>query len=77
MLGRLGMTVQQCLEAYKRMAEQAFTPKKKWLHWKLTILASPGGEFSGESLADAVKKIVKEHTGDEEAVFADKTCVKT
>jgi hypothetical protein len=77
MLGRLGMTVQQCLEAYKRMAEQAFTPKRKWLCRKLNMPASPRGKFSGKSLADAVKKIVKEHTGDEEAVFADKTCVKT
>ncbi|CAG5156682.1 uncharacterized protein ALTATR162_LOCUS4479 [Alternaria atra] len=77
MLGLLGMTVQQCLEAYKRMAEQAFTPKRKWLCRKLNMPASPRGKFSGKSLADAVKKIVKEHTGDEEAVFADKTCVKT
>lgn len=77
MLGRLGMTVKQCLEAYKRMAEQAFTPKGNKLSRAFSLPASPRGEFAGKALADAVKKIVKERTGDEEAVFADKTCVKT
>ncbi|KAB2098891.1 hypothetical protein AG0111_0g12907 [Alternaria gaisen] len=77
MLGRLGMTVRLCLEAYKRMAEQAFTPKGNKLSRTFSLPASPRGEFAGKALADAVKKIVKERTGDEEAVFADKTCVKT
>lgn len=77
MLGRLGMTVKQCLEAYKRMAEQAFTPKGNVFSRTFSLPASPQGRFSGEHLADAVKKIVKEYTGDAEAVFADKTCVKT
>ncbi|RYN19950.1 hypothetical protein AA0112_g10878 [Alternaria arborescens] len=77
MLGRLGMTVKQCLEAYKRMAEQAFTPKGNKLSRTFSLPASPRGEFAGKALADAVKKIVKERTGDEEAVFADRTCVKT
>ncbi|CAN9473751.1 unnamed protein product [Alternaria alternata] len=77
MLGRLGMTVKQCLEAYKRMAEQAFTPKGNKLSRAFSLPASPRGEFAGKALADAVKKIVRERTGDEEAFFADKTCVKT
>jgi hypothetical protein len=77
MLGRLGMSVKQCLEAYKRMAEQAFTPKGNRFFRAFSLPASPRGKFSGNYLADAIKKIVKECTGDEEAVFADKTCVKT
>ena len=71
------MTVKQCLEAYKRMAEQAFTPKGNKLSRTFSLPASPRGEFAGKALADAVKKIVKERTGDAEAVFADRTCVKT
>ena len=71
------MTVKQCLEAYKRMAEQAFTPKGNKLSRTFSLPASPRGEFAGKALADAVKKIVRERTGDEEAFFADKTCVKT
>ncbi|CAN9139990.1 unnamed protein product [Alternaria alternata] len=71
MLGRLGMTVEQCLEAYKQMAEKAFTPKAH------RMKASPRGVFSATSLADAVKEIVKKYAGDAEAVFADRTCVKT
>ena len=77
MLGRLGMTVRLCLEAYKRMAQQAFTPKGNKLSRSFSLPASPRGEFAGKALADAVKKIVKERTGDAEAVFADRTCVKT
>ncbi|RYN17623.1 hypothetical protein AA0112_g11960 [Alternaria arborescens] len=75
MLGRLGMTVQQCLEAYKQMAEKAFTPKGNII--TRGIPAQPRGEFSAISLADAIKDIVKKYTGDAEAVFADRTCVKT
>ncbi|RYO58845.1 hypothetical protein AA0116_g7222 [Alternaria tenuissima] len=77
MLGRLGMTVQQCLEAYKQMAEKAFTPKTNRIARGFSLPAPPRGEFSATSLADAIKDIVKKYTGDAEAVFADRTCVKT
>ncbi|RYN91435.1 hypothetical protein AA0119_g10441 [Alternaria tenuissima] len=77
MLGRLGMTVQQCLEAYKQMAEKAFTPKANRITRVFSLPSPPKGEFSATSLANAIKDIVKEYTGDAEAVFADRTCVKT
>jgi hypothetical protein len=76
MLGRLGMTVMNCLKAYKQMAERAFTPVKS----KLTAWAHPAppkGKFSGESLADAVKDIVEEYADDAQAIFASEACVKT
>jgi hypothetical protein len=70
MLGRLKMSVAECLRAYREMAKEAFQPK-------LRFLAPPGGKFSATKLTKAVKKIVKERTGDSETVFADKQCVKT
>jgi len=79
MLGPLRMTVAQCLKAYKAMAERAFTPIDKGTAWSWVphLPARPGGAFSGSALADAVKDIVQEYKGDEEAVFADTTCCKT
>ena len=56
MLGRLGMTVDDCIRAYKKVAEQAFTPKP------LKILpASPSGAFSAEQLELAIRKTIREH----------------
>jgi len=55
MLGRLGMTVDECLRAYKEVAQQAFTPKKPKL---FRLPASPTGAFSATTLEDAIKKTV-------------------
>jgi hypothetical protein len=78
MLGPLRMTVAQCLKAYRVMAERAFTPISIGvLGWIPQLPAPPGGTFSGESLADAVRDIVQEYTRDCESVFANKICCKT
>jgi hypothetical protein len=78
MLGRLQMTVAQGLKAYRVMAERAFTPTDTGvLGWMTKLPVPPRGSFSGKSLADAIKEIVKEYTGDPEVVFAEKTCCKT
>jgi len=54
MLGRLGMTVNECIQAYKEVAQQAFTVKPK-LPW----VPSPAGAFSATSLKAAIEKTVK------------------
>ena len=92
MLGRLGMTVDECIRAYRRVAEQAFTPKRT-----VSILpAPPRGAFSAQALEAAIKQIVREYCTDEECVvcrrqghpttdtcphsdlaFRDKSCTKT
>jgi hypothetical protein len=78
MLGPLKMTVAQCLKAYRVMAQRAFTPIDNGiLGWMPQLPGPPGGTFSGTSLADAVKDIVEQYTGDREAPFANKTCCKT
>ncbi|KAH7136844.1 hypothetical protein B0J13DRAFT_506566 [Dactylonectria estremocensis] len=59
MLGRLGMTVEQCLQAYTKMAQMAFTPKRG-----LRLPASPSGAFSAQALETAIKQTVREYCTD-------------
>ena len=82
MLGRLGMSVDQCLRAYKKMAEKAFT-----LKWGFHLPASPSGAFSATALEEAIKIVIREQCQDErcksngcqhgETAFRDKECCKT
>ena len=54
MLGRLGMTANDCVRAYRELAREAFTSKRT------TILpASPAGAYSAKSLESAIKKTVR------------------
>ncbi|KAK3326112.1 acyl transferase/acyl hydrolase/lysophospholipase, partial [Apodospora peruviana] len=55
MLGRLGMSVDECIRAYKKVAQQAFTPKKTRI-----FPASPSGAFSAKALEAAIKQTVRE-----------------
>ena len=72
------MTVAQSLKAYRVMAQRAFTPiDSKILAWVPHLPARPGGTFSGDSLAEAIKDIVQEYNEDREAPFADRTSCKT
>ncbi|KAI0412396.1 hypothetical protein F5X98DRAFT_379817 [Xylaria grammica] len=56
MLGRLGMTVDECIRAYDKVAQTAFTPKRT-----LSLLpASPKGAYSAQALEGAIKQTVRE-----------------
>ncbi|PGH12599.1 hypothetical protein AJ80_06657 [Polytolypa hystricis UAMH7299] len=91
MLGRLGMTADECIRAYRKVAQQAFTPKRTSL-----LPARPSGAFSAKALENSIKQIVREFCLEEECIshrrqglstvdtcphsdmtFQDKTCVKT
>lgn len=54
MLGRLGMTVDECIQAYKEVARQAFTPKRTTF-----LPASPAGAFSAKALEAAIKMMLR------------------
>ncbi|ETS80274.1 hypothetical protein PFICI_07803 [Pestalotiopsis fici W106-1] len=54
MLGRLGMTVDECIRAYDQVGEAAFTPKTRS---RLSI-APPRGAYSATNLEEAIKKVV-------------------
>ncbi|KAM0438146.1 hypothetical protein ACHAQK_006880 [Fusarium lateritium] len=56
MLGKLGMTVDECIRAYKKVAQQAFTPKARAI-----IPGRPNGAFSATQLEAAIKQTVREH----------------
>ncbi|KAJ9322858.1 hypothetical protein DTO027B5_2900 [Paecilomyces variotii] len=91
LLGRLSMTVDDCIRAYKKVAQQAFTPKRT------TILpASPSGSFSATQLESVIKQTIREYCIDpqcvaqrkqgkqtintcshEEMHFRDRSCTKT
>ena len=55
MLGRLGMTVGECVRAYKKVAQQAFTPKRTAI-----LPARPTGAFSATALEAAIKQTIRE-----------------
>ncbi|CAI7601639.1 unnamed protein product [Penicillium glandicola] len=91
MIGRLDMTVDECIRAYGKLAAQAFTPKP------VSFLPTPAKPaFSAKALEDAMKQIVTEYCMDIECVtrrrkydttvdtcphsnmaFQDHTCKKT
>ncbi|KAI0861334.1 acyl transferase/acyl hydrolase/lysophospholipase [Xylaria cubensis] len=56
MIGRLGMTVDECIRAYDDVGQAAFTPKRK-----LLPIARPKGAFSAKALEAAIKKVVKDN----------------
>jgi hypothetical protein len=63
MLGRLGMTVDECIRAYGKVAAKAFTPKRTSI-----FPASPSGAFSAKALEAAIVQTVREFCVEEECV---------
>ncbi|KGO78332.1 Acyl transferase/acyl hydrolase/lysophospholipase [Penicillium italicum] len=63
MLGRLGMTVDECIRAYRKVAERAFTPKAHAI-----IPARLNGAFSAHALEEAIKQTVTEFCTNRECV---------
>ncbi|KAJ5633313.1 FabD/lysophospholipase-like protein [Penicillium lividum] len=59
LLGRLGLTVDECITAYRKVAKQTFTPKRTSF-----LPAAPKGAFSEKSLEDSIKEIVREYCTD-------------
>ncbi|KAH7162472.1 acyl transferase/acyl hydrolase/lysophospholipase [Dactylonectria estremocensis] len=67
MLGRLGMTVDECIHAYKKVAQQAFTPKRTAI-----FPASPSGAFSATQLENAIRQTIRDHCVQPECVEQNK-----
>ncbi|KAM0324875.1 hypothetical protein ACHAQA_007841 [Verticillium albo-atrum] len=65
MLGRLGMTVTECIQAYRVMAEKAFTRKRTTI-----FPGSSRGAFSATALEEAIRDIIKAHCTAAGAVIA-------
>jgi hypothetical protein len=93
MLGRLGMTVDECIRAYNKVAQAAFTPKRTlWSKFP----APPNGVYSAKALEDAIRQTVREFCPEspcldqrrrgvvptppcphEDAIFRSTSCTKT
>ncbi|KAH8757174.1 hypothetical protein F5883DRAFT_525714 [Diaporthe sp. PMI_573] len=92
MLRRLQITVDECIQAYDKVGQAAFTPKRRIL----LLPAEPKGAFSATALKKAIKQVVRENCTDPECtskqsenpqgettcthddlLFRDETCTKT
>src|SRR5205814_1267914 len=56
MLGRLRMTVDECIEAYTSLSDRVFEKKAH----RVTIRGNLQGRFDTTALEDAIKQILKE-----------------
>ncbi|KAI2608804.1 FabD/lysophospholipase-like protein [Hypoxylon fragiforme] len=83
MLGRLQMKVDDCIKTYRRMAQKAFTPKRR-----LPFPAPPAGAYSATALENAIKEVIRTLCKDNhclatqscshgDLLFRDETCTKT
>ena len=70
MLGRLGMSVGDCIDAYTRLSDEVFQ-KKHYLPIKLS--GQTQARFDTKALEDAVRKIVSENStpSDENLLLRD------
>jgi patatin-like phospholipase/acyl hydrolase len=69
MLGKLGMTVQQCIDAYYRLSERIFGRK----HPRARLSGGlDAAKYSGSRLRDCVRELIHEHRSDEDLpMFAE------
>lgn len=67
MLGRLEMTVDECIEAYKTMSPQLFTK----LHHRLNLRGKVQGRFDHTAIESAVKDILRNKGLDEDELLRD------
>lgn len=60
MLGRLQMSISQCIQAYLEMSEEVFRPKRKALDLlgKTIDLVKVRGRFDSEQLKQSIQDIV-------------------
>jgi len=69
MLGRLRMTIDECIDAYLSLSDQIFQKKRH----RVTIKGNIQGRFDSEELAQAVKKIVTGKGLQEDTLLKDES----
>ena len=67
MLGRLRMSVADCITAYLSLSDRVF---RKTRH-RVTVKGQVQGRFDTEELARAVKEVVKQQGLEEDALLKD------
>ena len=68
MLGRLRMSVTECIAAYVGMSEKVFGQPQSFTQRE---------KFDPQALEDAIKTIVKQKVGDQDALLQDPIGCKT
>jgi hypothetical protein len=68
MLGRLKMDVQQCIDAYRKLSDQAF---KRRRHIPIGAGGKIRERFDSKELEMAVKKVLVEHGYSEDMLLRD------
>lgn len=68
MLGRLEMTIDECIDKYKTFMTKVFT-----IGWfrKATSMVPIGAKYDATILESCIREVVKEKFGDENAMLLD------
>ena len=69
MLGRLHMTVDECLTAYVALSRYIFEEQRWPFDWQFNVRP----RYNSKKLEDAIKHIVFHKTGDQDAVMMEST----
>jgi hypothetical protein len=72
MLGRLKMSIDECLAKYKRFMNTVFPPNI----WKKTNLLAKGAMYDASALEGVIESLVKEKLGSENALLMDEQSEK-
>lgn len=67
MLGRLRMSVADCIEAYMSLSDRVF---RKTRH-RVTVKGKVQGRFDAEELAQTIREVVKQQGVPEDALLKD------
>ena len=68
MLGKLGMSLQDCIEAYDKLSKEIFRTKHR--RSRLTFGLAPA-KYSGSKLERCIRKLLKDRKLDEEITMAN------
>jgi hypothetical protein len=73
MLGRLRMSIEECENAYRRLSERIFNPKRSSLNYagRAKDFLSANGRFDSTELELAIKEIIQSRNLSEEALLKD------
>ena len=69
MLGRLKMSISDCIDAYLSLSDRIFQKKKH----RVTIKGSIQGRFDSDELGQAIKEVVKTQKLQEDALLKDES----
>jgi hypothetical protein len=67
MLGRLKMSIEECIEAYLQLSDRVFKKKRH----RVTVKGKIQGRFDSDELERAVKEVIAKQKLQEDALLKD------